>query len=74
MNEDRHVVDMLLKENVRLASEVDLLIADLTYLREVMSVMSRLLQEHDVAVPTDELETLERKHDERVKKIGRAHV
>ena len=36
MSDQKHVVDMLLKENLRLATEVDLLMADLRYLRDIM--------------------------------------
>ena len=69
MSDQKHVVDMLLKENLRLATEVDLLMADLRYLRDIMQVMSRLLQQHEVPVPTDELANLSRQHDERLKNV-----
>ena len=67
MNHD--VQQFLLNENMRLATEVDLLSADLKYLREVMATMSKLLAEAEVPVPTEELALMAKRHDERVAKI-----
>jgi hypothetical protein len=57
---------ILLTENFRLAQEVDLLGADLKHLRDVMQVMSRLLHEHNVPVPNEELTILALQHEERL--------
>lgn len=57
---------LMAQENFRLAAEVDLLSADLKYLRDVMGVMSRLLAAHEVPVPTEELAMLSKQHAERI--------
>lgn len=62
---------ILLTENFRLAQEVDLLSADLKHLRDVMQVMSRLLSENNVPVPTEELALLALQHEERVQAIAK---
>ena len=64
-----NVQQFLLNENIRLATEVDLLSADLKYLREVMTTMSKLLAQAEVPVPTEELAMLAKQHDERVANI-----
>ena len=64
-----NVQQFLLNENIRLATEVDLLSADLKYLREVMTTMSKLLAQAEVPVPTEELAMLAKRHDERVANI-----
>lgn len=67
MNE---VVQLLAKENFKLAGEVDLLSADLKYLQDVMVVMSRLLAEHNVPVPSEQLALLAMQHAERIHNIS----
>ena len=64
-----NVQQFLLNENIRLATEVDLLSADLKYLREVMTTMSKLLAQAEVPVPSEELAMLAKRHDERVANI-----
>ena len=63
------VRDLLLNENLRLATEVDLLAADLKYKEEIISMMARLLSHHNVPVPTDELGMLAKKQEERLYNI-----
>lgn len=69
MNGDRHVMDMLLKENLKLAAEVDLLRAEQRYVNDIMNIMARLLQQNEVPVPREELDTLAKQHEERVQNI-----
>ena len=64
-----NIQQFLLNENIRLATEVDLLSADLKYLREVMTTMSKLLSEAEVPVPSEELAMIAKRHDERVANI-----
>jgi hypothetical protein len=69
MSDEKHVIDMLLKENLKLATEVDLLRADQRYVNDVMGIMARLLQQNEVPVPREELDSLAKQHEERVKNI-----
>lgn len=66
---DDPLLRQVIGENFRLATEVDLLTADLKYLKSVMGLMSKLLGEHDVPVPSDDLDKLEADHADRIQRI-----
>ena len=64
---------MLLKENLRLATENDILNSEVKFLSDMISLMTPLLREHEVPVPTKRIEDISREHQKRLTHIQELH-
>lgn len=60
----------LLRMNFKLALEVDTLGANLDYLRNMAVIMTRLMSEHNVPYPAEEIQKLEDELSARIENIN----